>query len=137
MVLFSKCSQLKIIVFNKINISFFVQVFSGIGLENFVFGFCFVGKYVFFYEDNWWFDLLVFKDFVMFFEDFVKLIKDGQEFQFDGKIKIFIYQQFGVLCFDVDDFGVVFGYGFGENYSVECLLCLSWEFELFFGGYFN
>lgn len=137
MALLSKCSQLKIIALNKTNISSLAQVFSGIGLENLAFGFRFVGKHAPFYEDNRRFDPPASKDSVMLFEDLAKLTKDGQELQPDGKIKTLTHQQLGVLRLDVDDLGAVFGHGLGENHSVERLLCLSREFELFFGGYFN
>ena len=137
MALLSKCSQLKIIALNKTNISSLAQVFSGIGLENLAFGFRFVGKHAPFYEDNRLFDPPASKDSVMLFEDLAKLTEEGQTVQSDGKIKTLTHQQLGVLRLDVDDLGAVFGYGLGDNHSVERLLCLSREFELFFGGYFN
>lgn len=130
--LLSRCSQLKIIGLNNINVKDLALVFSDIGLENLSFGFRFVGKYAPVYEDTTLFnDPMVNAGNVMLFEDLAGL-NNG-----DGQIADLAHQQLGVLRLDVDDLGAVFGHGLGTGHSVERLLCLSREFELFFGGYFN
>lgn len=47
------------------------------------------------------------------------------------------YPQLAAMRLDMDDLGVLFAYGLGEDSSVERTLSLSRELQLFFGAYFN
>ncbi len=66
---------------------------------------------------------------VMLFEDIARLDPEGAT--------SLVYEQLGVMRLDVDDLGAIFARGLGEKASMERLLSLSREFQLFFGGYFN
>lgn len=124
--------QLKIIALNKPEISHIVAGFSSVSLGNLCYGFRFVGKYAPIYKETTLFgDPSVESGDVMLFDDLAKL-NSAKDYKPD-----LTHQQLGVLRLDVDDLGAVFGHGLGDNHSVERLLCLSREFELFFGGYFN
>jgi CRISPR-associated protein Csm1 len=124
--------QLKIIALNKPEISHIVAGFSSVSLGNLCYGFRFVGKYAPIYKETTLFgDPMIKPGEVMLFDDLAKL-NSAKDYKPD-----LTHQQLGVLRLDVDDLGAVFGHGLGDNHSVERLLCLSREFELFFGGYFN
>lgn len=69
------------------------------------------------------------KEDVMLFEDLAKLDEFGNE--------ELGYSQLGVMRLDVDDLGAIFARGLGETASIERIACLSREFQLFFGGFFN
>ncbi|MDX2070753.1 MAG: hypothetical protein SFV55_20155 [Haliscomenobacter sp.] len=47
------------------------------------------------------------------------------------------YPQLAAMRLDMDDLGVLFSYGLGGDSSIERVLCLSRELQLFFGAYFN
>lgn len=120
--------SLKISALNEPGLLGMIQAFSSLGLE-IAYGFRFLGNEAPIYKTK--------EDFaddatigaVMLFEDLARLNEKGEP-----KLA---YEQLGVMRLDVDDLGAIFARGLGQNATMERLLCLSREFQLFFGGYFN
>lgn len=122
--------HLKVIALNNPNVLETVEAFSGLGLD-IGYGFRFVGNYAPIYKEAFKYDYPAENGNVMLFEDLAKLDKD--------KEPTLTHDQLGVMRLDVDDLGVIFAHGLGkkEENTMERLLSLSREFQLFFGGYFN
>lgn len=66
---------------------------------------------------------------VMMFEDLAALDQN--------KEPALNYPRLGVMRLDVDDLGAIFQAGLRNNPRFSRMACLSREFQLFFGGYFN
>lgn len=126
------CEQLKIIALNHPGImSAGVEAFSKSGLD-IAYGFQFVGSYAPQYQDPRQFKGVEANDnSVMLFEH-LAMLTNGQ-----AQAPDLTHQQLGVLRLDVDDLGAIFSNGLGAAHNMQRLLCLSREFQLFFGGYFN
>lgn len=125
------CSHLKIIALNNPDIGNSIAAFRNTGLE-LAYGFHFVGNYAPVYRDASLFQPPAENGNVMLFEDLAKLNEKGEP--------CLAYEQLGVMRLDVDDLGAIFAHGLdknGQQARMERLLCLSREFQLFFGGYFN
>lgn len=125
------CNRLKIIALNNPDILSSIAAFQNTGLD-LSYGFHFVGNHAPVYKDASLFQPPAEKGNVMLFEDLAKLNENGEP--------RLAYEQLGVMRLDVDDLGAIFAHGLdkgGQQASMERLLCLSREFQLFFGGYFN
>lgn len=120
--------RLKVSALNEPNLLATVQAFGALGLE-IAYGFRFLGNEAPIYDTREGFADEANPGAVMLFEDLARLNEDG-------KPKL-AYEQLGVMRLDVDDLGAIFARGLGQNATMERLLCLSREFQLFFGGYFN
>jgi CRISPR-associated protein Csm1 len=123
--------SLKIIALNDADVESLVRKFNTLGLD-ISYAFRFTGNHTPIYPDD--FNTGEYhKDAtagaVMLFEDLAAMDEHGS---IGSK-----YQQLGVMRLDVDDLGAIFAAGLNPNSSAERLLCLSREFQLFFGGYFN
>ncbi|MCB0614421.1 MAG: hypothetical protein KDC75_13985, partial [Phaeodactylibacter sp.] len=127
---FQQLEHLKIIALNNPDLLETVDTFSSLGLD-IAYGFRFVGNYAPIYIDDSKFTPPAKNGNVMLFEDLAKLDVD--------KEPTLTHDQLGVMRLDVDDLGVIFAHGLGkkEENTMERLLSLSREFQLFFGGYFN
>ncbi len=120
--------SLKISALNEPDLLGSIHDFSSLNLE-IAFGFRFFGNEAPIYPTKEGFAKEATAGSVMLFEDLARLNEDGAP----G----LAFEQLGVMRLDVDDLGAIFAAGLEGNASMERLLCLSREFQLFFGGYFN
>lgn len=129
--------SIKLVALNQPDLMHTVNVFKDIDLD-IAYGFRFLGKYAPYCQNEQMIKesksgVPVKIGDVLTFDDIAQLLPNKEQ------LAGLVHDQLGVMRLDVDDLGTIFARGLGRpsEASIERLLCLSREFQLFFGGYFN
>lgn len=123
----------KLIRLNNTNIKELISDSSFKDAKNIGFGFKWVGNYAPTFideENNNKYSVLPFDQLANLFE---KITEDTDR-RIDRAKRQF---PLTIMRLDVDDLGMIFAKGMGNNNSFVSMAALSREFHLFFGGYFN